>query len=622
MNLLQEIKSPDDIRKLKLPELEQLAFEIRQKILETVANNGGHLAPSLGCVELAIALHYVFESPRDRIIWDVGHQAYAHKLLTGRVERFSSLRTYGGLSGFLKPAESAHDIFGAGHSSTSISAALGITVARDLNHEDHHVIAVIGDGSLTAGLAFEAMNHAGHLKKNLLVVLNDNEMSIAPNVGALSSYLLKIRNDPAYRRFKDDMDYLFNYLPPIGKSMVQRLKDVKNQLKHVVVPGAFFEELGFKYYGPIDGHDLRQLISAVRWIRKAHFPVLLHVNTIKGKGYKVAENNPEIFHGVGRFDIASGKLLSGEDLSYTSVFGRTIVRIAEQNPKVLAITAAMPLGTGLSEFREKFPDRYFDVGICEQHAVTFAAGLAREGFRPVVAIYTSFIQRSYDQIIHDVALQKLPVIFALDRGGLVGQDGPTHHGTFDLSFLRTVPGLVIAVPRNATQLKNLLYTAVGSTEKPFAIRYPRGSAGIRELDTSSEILPVGRGEIVVAGSDFLVIALGRMVENAQQAVASLTAGGKYGTLLNPIFLKPIDEDLLLSEIRKHQKVITVEENTIIGGLGSAVLELMARHGLKADMLTLGVPDEFVQHGTVEELLHELGLDAEGIEKSIRKFIEE
>ncbi|MDD5089409.1 MAG: 1-deoxy-D-xylulose-5-phosphate synthase [Candidatus Wallbacteria bacterium] len=619
MRILPSVHSPDDLKNLRIVELRELACEIRQTIIETVSQNGGHLAPSLGCVELALALHYVYSSPVDRIIWDVGHQAYAHKLVTDRFDRFSTLRTHGGISGFLKPLESEHDIFAAGHSSTSVSAATGIAAARDLLKQDFHSIAVIGDGSLTAGMAFEAMNHAGHLKKKLTVILNDNEMSIAPNVGALSHYLLKIRNEPIYQRIKEDIEALIRCLPPIGKSMVHRMNRVKDHLKHIIVPGALFEELGFHYFGPIDGHDLVQLISALRWVKSVKGPALLHVATIKGKGYEIAEKNPELFHGVGPFDAATGQISKDSELSCTSVFGRSLVEIAEKNPKVVAITAAMPLGTGLAQFRELFPDRYFDVGICEQHAVTFAAGLAREGFRPVVVVYSSFMQRALDQIIHDSALSKLPVIFALDRAGLVGQDGPTHHGQFDLSFLRLIPDLVLAVPRDGTTLRNLLYTAVEYKDSPFALRYPRGSMGDPPAPGQPVVLPVGRGEMLRQGENFVVIASGRMVGTCLTAMDSLEAEGIRGSLIDPIFLKPLDEELLAGEIKRCGRVITVEENTVIGGLGSAVLELMACKGICVPALNLGLPDAFVGQGTTEELLADIGLNVPGVLNRIKDF---
>jgi 1-deoxy-D-xylulose-5-phosphate synthase len=602
MKYLDKINGPSDIKNLKLSELEILAKEIREKIIDTVSKTGGHLAPSLGCVELAIAAHYVYESPKDKIIWDVGHQAYAHKLLTGRFKDFHTLRTYGGISGFLKPEESEHDIFAAGHSSTSVSAGAGIAAGRDILGDDYKVLSIIGDGSLTAGMAYEAMNHIGHLKKNLTLVLNDNDMSIAPNVGALSKYLIKIRNKPLYHKLEEDANALFKMLPPIGKNMLSKMTKIKNNLKHLMIPGALFEEFGFKYFGPIDGHDLRELILAFKWIKRLQGPVLLHVLTKKGKGFELAEKNPELFHGVGPFDVSTGTISKKKKPSFTSVFGNELVKIAEKNKKVVAITAAMPLGTGLAGFRDKFQDRYFDVGICEQHAVTFAAGLVKAGLKPVVAVYSSFMQRAMDQVIHDVAMQKLPVVFALDRAGIVGQDGGTHHGVFDLTFMRMIPNMVISAPKNGAQLRDLLNFAINYNEGPIAIRYQRGEIPENSLSEPQKI-KLGKGELLKKGNDYLIIAVGRFVEIASQIIDELK--NYSGSLINPIFIKPLDEELLISKIKSHEKVIVIEENSTIGGLGSAILELCARKNISNNIKSIGIPDKFVTHGDTNEVLNEI-----------------
>ena len=509
-NLLKQIHSLRDIRSMSLASLGELAREIRHELIKTVANNGGHLAPNLGVVELTLALHRVFNSPVDKIIWDVGHQCYVHKLLTGRKDEFGTLRQFGGICGFPRPSESIHDAFGTGHSSTSISAALGMAIARDLKGENHSVVAVIGDGAMTGGMAFEALNHAGHLKKNLIVVLNDNEMSIAQNVGAMSGYLTRLRTDPMYSRGKEEIEQLLRRIP-IGSTLLKFGERLKDSLKHLVVPGMLFEELGFTYLGPVDGHDLKAVTTILNQARNQKGPVLVHVLTKKGKGYRPAEENPDRFHGVGPFNPATGEVIKNSSApSYSEVFGRTLTRLAQQDQSILAITAAMTSGTGLNSFARLFPGRFFDVGIAEQHAVTLAAGLAKEGYHPVVTIYSTFLQRAYDQILHDVCLQNLPVTFAIDRAGLVGEDGATHHGLFDYAYLRHIPNMVIMAPRDENELQHMLATAV-QHPGPAAVRYPRGTATGCKMDEELKTLPVGQALVLRKGRDLTLLAVGCMV---------------------------------------------------------------------------------------------------------------
>lgn len=620
-DLLAGVTGPQDLKKLGLKELEALAGEIRQKIIETVSRTGGHLAPSLGVVELTLALHRVYESPRDRIIWDVGHQAYAHKILTGRLAEFDTLRQFGGISGFPKPSESAHDAFGTGHASTSISAALGMAKARDLHGEDYHVVAVIGDGAMTGGLAFEGLDHAGHDGTNLLVVLNDNSMSIAPNVGALSTYLTRLRAEPAYGRLKRDIETALKRIPRIGPSVARLAERLKDSLKHLVVPGAFFEELGFTYFGPLDGHNLGVLIPAIERAKQVKGPVLLHVITQKGKGYGPAEAGPDKFHGPGPFDIATGERLStGSGLTYTEVFGRAMVRLAEKDDRVVAITAAMPEGTGLTEFARRFPKRFFDVGIAEGHAVTFAAGLASQGMHPVFAVYSTFLQRGYDQVIHDVALQGLPVVLAIDRGGIVGDDGPTHHGVFDYAYLRSVPNMVLMSPKDENELQHMIKTALDYDRGPIALRYPRGKGLGVKLDSEPRPLEIGRGEVIRRGRSAAVIAIGSMVAPALEAAEILASEGVEVTVVNARFVKPLDVALIESVARETGAVVTVEEGVAQGGFGSAVLELLAEKGLTGKVVSriIGIPDRFIEHGQPKLLLKDIGLDAEGIARAVRE----
>jgi 1-deoxy-D-xylulose-5-phosphate synthase len=612
--LLDTINNPQELKKLPPEFLPQLAKEIREKIISTVARTGGHLAPSLGVVELSIALHYVFDCPRDKIVWDVGHQAYAHKLLTGRQDRFHTLRQHGGLSGFPKRGESCYDAFDTGHSSTSISAALGIAIARCLKKERHRVIAVIGDGSMTAGIAFEGLNNAGDLNKDLIVVLNDNGMSIAPNVGAMSSFFSRKLTRPTIVFLKKQVENLLRSMPAIGEDLVTWAKRSEESFKAFFTPGMLFEALKFTYLGPVNGHRLDHLIETFNNVKNLKGPILVHVLTTKGKGYYPAETDPTGFHGLGKFDPDTGepKKSVSEVPSYTEVFGDTLVRLARQDPKIVAITAAMPDGTGLVDFRQEFPTRFFDVGICEQHAVTFAGGLAVEGMRPVTVIYSTFLQRAYDQILHDICLQKLPVVFAIDRAGIVGEDGETHQGLFDLSYLRHLPNLVLMAPKDENELRDMLFTAV-EHPGPVALRYPRGRGLGVAFSSTLRKVPIGKAEVLREGQDLLILALGASVSPALDAARELDQQGFSATVVNVRFIKPLDEPLILSLAAQHGRVLTVEENVVAGGFGSAVLELLADHDLfGVTVKRLGIPDVFVEHGTQDVLRKKYGLDAAGI----------
>ena len=620
--LLDTIDSPADLKKLKEAELVELAGEIRQFLLETVSLTGGHLASNLGCVELSLALHYCFDSPQDRIIWDVGHQAYTHKIVTGRRGQFHTQRQYQGISGFPKRSESPHDPFGAGHSSTSISAGLGMAAADALKGEGNKVIAVIGDGSMTAGMAFEALNQAGHLRKNLIVILNDNEMSISKNVGAFSAFVSRKMSGSYYRDLKKEMQGLLENIPAIGGNILRFARRAENSLKGFLTPGALFEALGFDYIGPLQGHNLPQLIEVLQGVRSLEGPVLVHVMTTKGKGYPPAEENPSQFHGVGPFDVTTGKVTAskGGAKSYTGVFGDTMVRLAETDDKIIAITAAMPDGTGLSPFAKAFPSRFFDVGIAEQHALTFAAGLAAEGFRPVAAIYSSFTQRAYDQVFHDICLQKLPVTLALDRAGLVGDDGPTHHGVFDLSFLRHLPEMAVMAPKDENELQHMVKTAVYAA-RPIALRYPRGNGYGIPMDKEPAILPLGRGEVLMEGDDLAIVAIGVTVYPALEAAALLKEKGIRAAVVNARFVKPLDRELILSWARRTGHLVTVEENALQGGFGSAVLELLEEERvLGVKVKRLGIPDRFIEQGPQDRLRKDLGLDAAGIAAAAEAFL--
>ncbi len=615
--ILDRINQPADLKRLKLNELKKLAGEIREVIIQTVARNGGHLAPNLGVVELTLALHYVFESPRDRIVWDVGHQCYTHKLITGRRERFHTLRQYQGVAGFPKRTESPHDIVETGHSSTSISAGLGLATGIRLAQKDGRVIVVIGDGSMTGGLAFEGLNNAGHLREDLIVILNDNEMSISPNVGALSSFLSRKITGRVARRIKKDVERMMERLPG-GDHLLHVLKKSEELLKCALTPGMLFEALNFEYVGPVDGHDLEGLIKLFHNIREMRGPLLVHVLTKKGKGYPPAEADPETFHGVGPFDPQTGRVIKSPSAppSYTEVFSRTMLRLGELEPRLVAITAAMPTGTGLKAFGERFPERFFDVGICEQHAVTFASGLALEGLIPVCAIYSTFLQRAFDQIIHDVALGNIHVVFAIDRGGLVGEDGPTHQGQFDLSYLRLIPNVILMAPKDENELQHMLYTAL-YLEGPVAVRYPRGSGEGVTLEKEFREIPLGKAEILREGGDLLILAIGNMVYPALRAAEGLAEEGLSATVVNARFVKPLDEELICDLARDIGRVLTVEENTLWGGFGSAVAECLLDHGLKVSLKRIGLPDRFIEHGAPAVLREKYGLTAEAIQEAAR-----
>ncbi|MBO6291418.1 MAG: 1-deoxy-D-xylulose-5-phosphate synthase [Selenomonas sp.] len=615
--LLGKLGQPEDIRKYSLFELESLAKEIRQLIIATVSQNGGHLAPSLGTVELTLALYSVFKFPQDKLIWDVGHQAYTHKILTGRKDKFSTLRQKGGITGFPNRFESPYDAFGVGHASTSISAALGMAVSRDLSGRSNKVIAVIGDGALTGGEAFEALNHAGELGKDLIVILNDNEMSIDKNVGAMSEYLSRIRLMPQYKQAKHDVEEILSSIPRIGTRVLKTANQIKDSIRSVLVPGALFEEMGFSYLGPMDGHNISLLQEVLSNVREMSGPVLLHVHTMKGKGYSPAEDNPGKFHGVGKFDQATGEVVkkAGGAPSYTAVFSKALIDLAEKRPELVAITAAMPSGTGLDVFKEKYPRRFLDVGIAEEHAVTMAAGLAADGKHPVVAIYSTFAQRAYDQLIHDVCLQKLPVTLCLDRAGLVGEDGPTHHGVFDLSYLRQMPNMTVFVPKDENELRQMLGKVV-TMDTPTAVRYPRGAGLGVEIREEFADLTVGKAEVISEGGEVAFLAVGTMNETAIKAAEILAEQGIEATLANMRFVKPLDEELLLQLGTDKKLLVTLEENVLAGGFGSAVAEFLLDKGLPARLLRFGLPDAFVEQGSRKELLELVGLTPEAVAAKI------
>jgi 1-deoxy-D-xylulose-5-phosphate synthase len=623
MKILDTINSPADIKSLSLQKLEQLAAEIREYIIATCAANGGHLAPSLGVVELTLALHQVFNSPADRIVWDVGHQAYVHKIITGRRDSFPTLRKLGGISGFPKRAESEHDVFDVGHSSTSISAALGMAVARDLSKQRNKVVAVIGDGSMTGGMAYEGLNHAGHLNKDLVVILNDNEMSIAENVGALSNFLNRSITNEFVHKIKKDIESFLEGLDDFGKHALKVAKRAEETLKGVFTPGMLFEAFGFEYIGPIDGHDLAQLQETLEKVRSFDDAVLIHVLTKKGKGYAPAEKNPSLFHGIGPFDMATGKPFKAKAAaaSYTAIFGETLCKIAGEDERIVAITAAMPDGTGLSCFSRDFPDRFFDAGIAEQHGVTFAAGLAAAGLKPVFAVYSSFLQRGYDQLLHDVCLQNLPAVFAIDRAGVVGNDGPTHHGVFDLSYLRHIPGLAVMAPKDENELQHMIYSAI-QYNMPVAVRYPRGNGVGVPLDQVYEMIPYGKAEIVrECEGSAAILASGNMVHPAIAAAKALSLEGIEVAVVNVRFIKPLDRDLIIS-LATCGRLFTIEDNVLQGGLGSAVLELLNDEGLHDVLVTrLGYPDLFVEQGEQAELYSRYCLTPGLIAGTIRKALE-
>ncbi len=624
--LLDAIDTPADLRKLDAQNLRAVSKEIRDFLVDAVSKTGGHLGAGLGAVELAVALHYVFNTPKDKLVWDVGHQAYPHKILTGRKNRFNTMRQLNGLSGFLKRSESEYDVFGAGHASTAISAALGIASARDFNHEQYKVVAIVGDGSMTGGMAYEAMNNAGLLKKDMIVVLNDNKMvslsSLTPSIWSFHNYFSEVLTHPGYNKFKANVWELTGKLDTFGDRLRSVAQNFEKGMKAVMTPGMMFEALGFRYFGPFNGHNVVKLVEVFRHVKNLKGPILIHVITEKGKGYEPAEKEATRLHGVTPFDKVTGIQLkkAGEPASYTSIFGNALVEICETNSKVVGVTAAMPDGTGLTIFQKRFPERFFDVGIAEQHAVTFAAGMATEGFVPVVAIYSTFLQRAYDQIIHDVAIQKLNVVFVMDRGGLVGADGATHHGAFDLSYLRCIPGMVIMAPKDEQELRDMLYTAVEYKAGPIALRYPRGNALGVSVRKGFEKIPIGVGEIVRTGNDVAILAIGNMVQYSLAAADLLEKEGILAEVVNMRFAKPIDLNLLEKIARNFDKIVTVEENSIHGGFGSAIMEALTQFPHKHISVKLhGLSDQFIEQGSPSELLALAQLNAKGITDVVKEF---
>ncbi|PWW81491.1 MULTISPECIES: 1-deoxy-D-xylulose-5-phosphate synthase [Prosthecochloris] len=624
-SFLSKIHSPEDLKKFKPEELQKIADECRTYLIDVIAENGGHFGSSLGVVEMTVALHYVYKTPYDKIIWDVGHQAYIHKILTGRKDLMHTNRKFNGIAGFPKISESPHDAFGTGHASTSISAAAGLAAARDLSGSSEKIIAVIGDGSMTGGMAFEAMNHLGDTKSDVLVVLNDNQMAIAPSTGGLKNYLVNISFNKTYNKVRkfiwDSISLLNNDLGETAKHAVHKIED---GIKAALTPGAFFEALGFRYFGPIDGHDTDKLVKAFKEMQELPHPKLLHVITTKGKGFKPAEDNQSKWHASsGGFDTITGKSLKKvtktSPLKYQDIFGRTLTELASKDHRIVGITAAMPGGTSLDTFQVAHPKRFYDVGIAEQHAVTFAAGMAAKGFKPFCAIYSTFLQRAYDQLIHDVALQKLPVVFAIDRAGLVGEDGPTHHGSFDLSYLHPVPNMIVMAPKDEQELRDMIYTASQYNDGPVAIRYPRGTCNGLKLNPYFSSLEIGKSEIVREGSSIAILAIGTMVEKSLEASHLLEQENIDALVVNMRFLKPLDVAMVHAIAESHEKIVVVEENSVIGGLGSAVNDYLRKEGLSNETLTLGLPDKFVTHGNMKDLYRMLGLDPENICRHIKSF---
>lgn len=617
--LLDKIHSPWDLKKIHIAKLPLLAAEIREKIINVVSKTGGHLASSLGAVELGIAIHYCFNAPRDKIIWDVGHQCYAHKILTGRAGRFETLRQLGGISGFPLRGESEFDVFTSGHAATSISVALGLACARDLKRENYKIIAIIGDASLASGMAFEALNHAGHLNKDIIVVLNDNELSISKSIGGLSRYLNKIMTNPIYNRVRRRMQILIKRIPFLGFKAFNAAKRLEESVKSLLIPGVFFEELGFRYFGPVGGHNIGGLISIFKNLSSLREPILLHVATKKGKGYPPAEKEPSLFHGAVPFKIDTGRPLYGKSAkTFTENFSDKISELARKDKKIIAVTAAMTDGTGLVRFSSEFPNRFYDTGIAEEHAVTFAAGLAREGLKPVVAIYSTFLQRGYDQIIHDVSLQNLHVVFCLDRAGLVGEDGPTHHGVFDIAYLRSIPNFTIMAPRDGLELEAMLELAVG-LDGPVAIRYPKGKSLSHLSGSSFKKLEHGKAELLREGNDIAIIALGSMVSVSVKMADILSSGGIEATVINARFVRPLDKNALRETAGRVKKIVTIEEGVIRGGFGSEVLEFLERENISGVKIKrIGLPDHFIGHGKREELLKEYHLTADELAETIKK----
>ena len=612
-NLLKKINSPAELRALDRKQLHEVAKELREYLIESVSGTGGHLSSNLGTVELTVALHYVFDTPQDRLVWDVGHQTYAHKVLTGRRDRMSTLRQLDGIAGFPRRVESEYDTFGTAHSSTSISAALGMAVAARLKGEERRVVAIIGDGAMTAGMAFEALNNAGTMDANLLVVLNDNDMSISENVGALNNYLAKLMSGRFYAAARKTGEKVLGVMPPV----LELAKRAEEHVKGMVTPGTLFEEFGFNYIGPIDGHNIDVLVQTLGNLKKLEGPQFLHVVTRKGKGYERAEDDPILYHGVTKFDPAAGIVAKAAGKpAYTQIFGDWLCDMAAQDSRLIGITPAMREGSGLVRFSQEYPDRYFDVGIAEQHALTFAAGLACEGFKPVVAIYSTFLQRAYDQLIHDICIQNLPVLFAIDRAGLVGADGPTHAGSFDLSYMRCLPNMMVMAPADENECRQMLYTGF-QIDSPVAVRYPRGAGPGVVAQTRMQALPIGKGEMRRRGKRIAILSFGALLKPCLDAAEKLDA-----TVANMRFVKPLDEDLIRDLAASHEFLVTVEENTILGGAGSAVLEVLEKQEINKKVLQLGLPDQFIDHGDPVKLLKNCGLDADGIHASIKTLVAE
>ncbi|PYI55045.1 1-deoxy-D-xylulose-5-phosphate synthase [Paenibacillus flagellatus] len=621
--LLNQIDSPADLKKLTIPQLETLAKEIRGFLIETLSKTGGHLAPNLGVVELTLALHAFFDSPRDKFIFDVGHQSYVHKILTGRKNRFDTLRKYKGLCGFVKMSESEHDVWEAGHSSTSLSAAMGMAVARDLKGENNKIVAIIGDGALTGGMALEAMNHIGHERKNMTVILNDNEMSIAPNVGALHNYLTKIRTDKHYAKAKEEVEHLLKKIPAIGGTLAKTAERVKDSLKYLLVSGVWFEELGFKYFGPVDGHNLTQLFETLKQAEKVSGPVLIHIITVKGKGYQPAEADSHTWHGGGPYKIESGQFVKvvGPPM-YTEVFGKTLIELAEKDDRIVAVTPAMPGGSGLLPFAAKFPERMIDVGIAEQHAATLCAALALDGMKPVFAVYSTFMQRAYDQIVHDICRQNTNVVFAIDRAGFVGADGETHQGVYDIAFMRSIPNMVMMMPKDENELRHMMKTAIDYDEGPIAVRYPRLNGTGVKMDEPMKPIPIGTWETVRDGEGFAILAAGApMLELAAGAAELLKTEGIQPRIVNARFLKPLDENMLMELYEGGYSLLTLEEGAVRGGFGSAVLEFFAERDLYGvKVKPIGIPDYFVEHGSPKEQRQEVGLTAERVVAELKAML--
>lgn len=620
--LLDQINGPQDLKDFSLEELEQLSEEIRQFLIAKLSVTGGHLAPNLGVVELTLVLHYLFDSPKDKFLFDVGHQSYVHKILTGRKDRFDTLREYKGLCGFVKRAESEHDVWEAGHSSTSLSGAMGMALARDLKGEDNRVVAIIGDGALTGGMALEALNHIGDEKKNLIVVLNDNEMSIAPNVGAMHHYLSKIRTDRHYQKAKDELQHFLNKIPAIGGKLAKTAERFKDSLKYLLVSGILFEQFGFTYLGPVDGHDMEQMIELFKQADSIPGPVLVHVITVKGKGYSPAEADSFKWHGITPYKIESGQVMKavGPPM-YTDVFGNTLIEMAEKDKRIVAVTPAMPGGSGLLKFAERFPDRMIDVGIAEQHAATMSAALAMEGMKPVYAVYSTFLQRAYDQVVHDICRQNANVVFAIDRAGFVGPDGETHQGVYDIAFLRHIPNLVIMMPKDENELRRMMKTAIDYNEGPIAVRYPRISGLGVKMDEELLPLPIGKWETVREGDSAVILAIGPMLQVAEEAAELLKRDGLNVQIVNARFIKPLDEEMLLSFASEGKHILVIEESSELGGFGSAVLEFYSLRGIYGmPVRIMGVPDLFVEHGSIKEQRVEVGLTGERAAMELKSML--